>query len=109
MATIQKQRPRLEQLGRAPPADRKRMITHLDTETVLAISILSGMIVHRQIPSMHRDVQIFRDNKYVLQQLSSSRVSVSRKRITLLRHHSLVPFLVRPFYISFAIRKANED
>jgi hypothetical protein len=109
MATVQKQRPRLEQLGRVPPADRKRMITHLDTETVLAISILSRMIVHRQIPIMHRDDQIFRDNKYVLQQLASSRVSRSRKRITLLRHHSLVPFLVRPFYITFAIQKDTED
>jgi hypothetical protein len=75
MATIQTQRPRLEQLGRATPEDRKRMITHLDTETVLAISILSRMIVHRQIPIMHRDEQIFRDNKYVLQQLASSRTA----------------------------------
>jgi hypothetical protein len=73
MSTIQTQRYSLEQLGRAPPADRKRMITHLDTETVLAISILSRMIVYRQIPIMHRDVQIFRDNKYVLKQLASSR------------------------------------
>jgi hypothetical protein len=109
MATIQRQRPRLEQLGRTLPADRKRMIEHLDNETVSAISILSRMIVHRQIPIMQRDERTFRDNKNALRQLASRQVSWSRKRITLLRHHSLVPFLVRPFYITFAIGKDTED
>jgi hypothetical protein len=109
MATIQRQRPGLEQLGRALPADRKRMIEHLDNETVSSISILSRMIIHRQIPIMQRDERTFRDNRNVLRQLSSRQVSWSRKRITLLRQHTLVPFLVRPFYITFAIRKDTED
>jgi hypothetical protein len=81
--------------------------TWLDLPGVITPADISNGLIeickppHHDI--MHRDEQIFRDNKYVLLQLASSQVSCSRKRITVLRHHSLVPFLDIPFYMCVCV------
>ena len=98
--TVRQQHQNLMQLQRASPAIRKRMIETLQEDTVHAVTTLAQMIVNRQIPILRRDREKFRDKRNALRQLASMLVSVRRKRATLLRHDSLVPFLLRPFYIN---------
>lgn len=57
------------------------------------ISALSDVV-------LSHDRSFFRQHNLVMRTLSSSRVSVSRKKRTLLTHHTLIPSLLRDYYLA---------
>ena len=109
MSVIQRQRNQLLRLQAADPQERRLIIDRLPEEAIEATTHLARMLVNRDIPILRRDRSKFREEALALRQLASAMISLRRKRTTLASHLSLVPFILRPFYLTCdIIRDADE-
>lgn len=89
----------LMELGNMDVSTRKLTIRHMNRGKMEALSEVIRYIVEGSIRSLTRDESLFWEKRNVLRQLANERISLRRKKNTLLYNHALVPRLVRPYYL----------
>lgn len=86
-------------LKEAAVSARKNLLSNMISGQVEAIAEVATRVVNGVINPLRRDVQLFERKRLLLRTLASNRVSSSRKKALLRRHHSIVPVLLRIRYV----------
>lgn len=94
----------LNALRDASPRDRYQMIQNITSGQMKAITEVAYHVINRLIPILLIDRRYFRSRRLSLRQLSSSRVSFAVKRRALLHIRSILPRLLRIFYLTNIMR-----
>lgn len=90
----------LRELGHAN-YNRQNIIVHeANQRQISALSDVVRHLLNRTVPILTRDRDFFRRHKLVMRSLTSSRISVSRKKRTLLSNRGLIPRLLRDYYLA---------
>lgn len=90
----------LRELGHANYIRQHVIIQRANQRQISALSDVVRHLLDRTIPILSHDRSFFRQHNLVMRTLSSSRVSVSRKKRTLLTHYTLIPSLLRDYYLA---------
>lgn len=91
-------------LKNAGATDRVNMLRNLTPGQMDCLGEIARRIYDQRFPILARDVCYLRRNRLVLRSIFSGRVSFRRKVVTLIRHHALIPRLLRIHYIMSTIR-----
>jgi len=83
--------------------NRITMIRNFRLPDIRAMERIVQYILDGSINVMARDVGPFRRHVDVFRQIVNPRISTTRKRNSLLRHHPLIPRLLRSYYLNQAI------
>jgi len=78
------------------PTERKRMLDLMGDEETRVICEIALKILHARIIINLKHKEKLKDYKNVIRSLASHRISLTRKKRTLLTFHSLIPFLIKP-------------
>lgn len=79
--------------------DRIQRIRLMNVHTMKALSKIVRFILMNYVPPLSYDQRAFQTYRLVMRHFSSPTVSLSRKKATLERYHSLIPKLLREHYI----------
>ena len=90
-------------LRNASARDRQLMIQYITQGQMNVISEVCFYISQHLIPIMTRDIDYFIRYRLALRLLSSARVSFAVKKRTLQRHHSILPRMLKAFYLTKTI------
>ena len=102
----------LNALRDASPTDRKHMIENITLGQMNAIVEVIYHLVNGLIPVLIVDRRYFRRAHLILRQLAATRPPFNVKKRVLLHNRSLIPRLLRIFYLSNTIRfiaRSNEE
>ena len=91
-------------LQRASVRDRVNMLRNLTPGQMECIGQVARTIYDQNIAILPMDINFFRHKILILRRLFSCRVNFVRKVTTLVRHHDLIPKLLRVYYILSTIR-----
>ena len=92
----------------APVTERQMMITNITPGQLDAIIEVIVRIVNGIVSPLRRDVQLFHRRQRLFRTITSSRVSFTRKKALLRRHHSIVPIILRtPYLIQVILHEAR--
>ena len=95
----------LRELGRQTrKQDRAQLIQWMNRDMMEALQKVVECILYGLFPIRRRDYREFRDRVEALRQLTSSCVSLTRKKRTLENIHTLLPRLLRERYLQRSIR-----
>lgn len=78
---------------------RIQRVRSMNVDTMKALSKIAHFILMNYGPTLSYDQRAFRTHRLVMKHISSPTVSLSRKKRTLERYHSLIPKLLREHYI----------
>ena len=87
----------LRELGQANKTIRKLLVRYMTREQMEALAEVAGYIVRGSIRVLPQDATHFRERSLIL------RISLRRKRNTLVTYHNFVPRLLRPHYMNRAV------
>lgn len=93
---MSRQTPFLTFLYTCAPRQRKSLVEHATNEQILALSQIALNILRGNVQITKAYKRKLKQYKEVIRSLASRRVSISRKRETLLKHHGLIPLLIKP-------------
>ena len=85
----------LNQLYQSSPDERKTLIENCNTEQIRTISLIASKIVNGQIIISPLHNLRLRHYHHILRFLTSQRISINRKRKTLLSFHEIVPLIAQ--------------
>ena len=91
-------------LNNADVTDRINMLRTLTLSQMDCLIEIARRIYDQKFTILTRDILFFRRNKPVLQSIFSGRISFRRKVVILIHHHTLIPRLLRIYYIMSTIR-----
>lgn len=89
----------LKNLGKDNLRDRIQRVRLINVDTMKALSKIVHFILMNYVPPLSYDQRAFQTYRLVIRYFSSPTVSLSRKKATLERYHSLIPKLLREHYI----------
>lgn len=89
----------LKNLGKDNLRDRIQRVRLINVDTMKALSKIVHFILMNYVPPLSYDQRAFQTYRLVIRHFSSPTVSLSRKKATLERYHSLIPKLLREHYI----------
>lgn len=89
----------LHQLGLMNVRERQNVVRQLNLAQMQAVTEVIRAIISSPVLLVHNDYRFFRRHMRVLRQLVNSNISFHRKKVTLLRFHSILPRLMRDFYL----------
>lgn len=89
----------LKNLGKDNLRDRIQRVRLINIDTMKALSKIVHFILMNYVPPLSYDQRAFQTYRLVIGHFSSPTVSLSRKKATLERYHSLIPKLLREHYI----------
>lgn len=89
----------LKNLGKDNLRDRIQRVRLMNVDTTKALSKIVHFILMNYVPPLSYDQRAFQTYRLVMRHFSSPTVSLSRKKATLERYHSLIPKLLREHYI----------
>lgn len=89
----------LKNLGKDNLRDRIQRVRLMNVDTMKALSKKMHFILMNYVPPLSYDQRAFQTYRLVMRHFSSPTVSLSRKKATLERYHSLIPKLLREHYI----------
>jgi hypothetical protein len=92
----------LRELGQANKTTKKLLVHYMTREQMEALAEVAGYFV-RSIRVLPQDVTHFRERSLILRQVIDPRISLRRKRNTLVTYHNLVPRLLRSHYLNRAV------
>lgn len=78
---------------------RIQRVRSMDVDTMKALSKIVYFILMNFVPPLSYDQRAFRTYRLVMRHISSPTVSLSRKKTTLERYHSVTPKRLREHYI----------
>lgn len=84
-------------------ANRSRQLTMIPSASDRQILALCDVVAHLlqgHVPILPRDRSHFRRWRLVMRQLISARISIARKKETLLSHCELIPRLLTNYYLA---------
>jgi hypothetical protein len=84
----------LRELGQANKTTRKLLVRYMTREQMEALAEVAGYIIRGSIRVLLQDVTHFRERSLILRQVIEPRISLRRKRNTLVTYHNLVPRLL---------------
>jgi hypothetical protein len=84
----------LRELGQANKMTRTRLVRYMTREHMEALAEVAGYIVRGSIRVFPQDATHFRERSLSLRQVIDPRISLRRKRNTLVTYHNLVPRLL---------------
>lgn len=91
-------------------ANRSRQRTMIPSASDRQILALCDVVAHLlQVPILPRDRSHFRRWRLVMRQLISPRISIARKKETLLSHCELIPRLLRDYYLARILIRILRD
>jgi hypothetical protein len=93
----------LRELGQANKTTRKLLVRYMTREQMEALAEVAGYIVRGYIRVLPQDATHFRERSLISRQVIDPRISLRRKRNTLVMYHNLVPRLLRPHYLNRAV------
>ena len=93
----------LRELGQANKTIRKLLVRYMTREQMEALAEVAGYIVRGSIRVLPQDTTHFRERSLILRQVIDPRMSLRRKRNTLVTYHNFVPRLLRPHYLNRAV------
>ena len=96
----------LGELGQANKTIRKLLVRYMTREQMEALAEAAGYIVRGSIRVLPQDTTHFRERSersLILREVIDPRISLRRKRNTLVTYHNLVPRLLRPHYLNRAV------
>ena len=93
----------LRELGQVNKTIRKLLVRYMTREQMEALAEVAGYIVRGSIRVLPQDATHFRKRLLILKQVIDPRISLRRKRNTLVTYHNLVPRLLRPHYLNRAV------
>lgn len=79
--------------------DRIQRVRLMNVDTMKALSKIVHFILMNYVPPLSYYQRAFQTYRLVMRHISSPTVSLSRKKATLERYHSLIPKLLREHYI----------
>ena len=91
----------LRELGQANKTIR--LVRYMTREQMEALAEVAGYIVRGSIRVLPQDATHFRERSLILREVIDPRISLGRKRNTLVTYHNLVPRLLRPHYLNLAV------
>lgn len=91
----------LKNLGKDNLRDRIQRVRLMNVDTMKALSKIVHFILMNYVPPLSYDQRAFQTYRLVMRHFSSPTVSLSRKKATLERYHSLIPKLLREHYIIY--------
>ena len=91
------------ELGQGNKTTRKLLVRYMTREQMEALAEVAGYIVRGSIRVLPQDATHFRDRSLILREVIDPRISLRRKRNTLVTYHNLVPRLLRPHYLNRAV------
>lgn len=89
----------LKNLGKDNLRDRIQRVRLINVDTMKALSKIVHFILMNYVPPLSYGQRAFQTYRLVMRHFSSPTVSLSRKKATLERYHSLIPKLLREHYI----------
>lgn len=89
----------LKNLGKDNLRDRIQRVRLMNVDTMKALSKIVHFILMNYVPPLSYDQRAFQTYRLVMRHFRSPTVSLSRKKATLERYHSLIPKLLREHYI----------
>lgn len=96
----------------APVLERKTMLTNITPGQLEALGEVAVRAENGVLNIMRRDVQTFNNKQTLLRTLGSQNIAFRRKKALIRRHHSVIPRLLRTWYliqvIQDEIRTARE-
>jgi hypothetical protein len=78
------------------PTERKRMLDLMGDEETRVICEIALKILHGRIIINLKHKEKLKDYNNVIRSLASHRISLTRKKRTLLTFHNLIPLLIKP-------------
>ena len=93
----------LKELGNTRVRYRKIMIQSINVQQMAALAKIVQFMLNGSLSILQRDYRIFRRYINMLRQLISPSISLTRKRNSLLRHHDLLPRILREYYLNQTI------
>ena len=93
----------LRELGQVDKTTRKLMIRYMTMEQMEALAEVVHFIVNGSIRVHHRDLTHLRERSLVLRQIVDPRISLRRKRNTILIYDEIIPRLLRSQYLNRAL------
>jgi hypothetical protein len=91
------------------PTERKRMLELMGDEETRVFCEIALKILHRRIIINLKHEEKLKDYKNIIRSLSSHRISLTRKKRTLLTFHILIPLLIKTHSTSVSwIRDSND-
>lgn len=86
----------IKALYHAQPLQRKQMIEYMSQDQIRAISDIASRILQGRliVNSVHR--QKLKHHKRTIRFLASQRISLSRKKQTMLAFHDVIPIIIKP-------------
>ena len=92
----------LRELSNADTATRKLLLRYMTHGQMEALGEVARYIVNGSIRVLAQDARYFRERSLVLRQTFDRRISLRRKRNTLITYHDIIPRLLRPTYLNLA-------
>ena len=92
----------LRELSNADATTRKLLLRYMTAGQMEALGEVIRYIVNGSIWVLPQDARYFRERSLVLRQIFDRRISLRRKRNSLITYHDMVPRLLRPTYINNA-------
>lgn len=92
----------LRELSNVVATTRKLLLRYMTAGQMEALGEVARYIVNGSIRVLPQDVRYFRERSLVLRHIFDRRISLRRKRNTLITYHDIVPRLLRPSYVNFA-------
>lgn len=89
----------LKNLGKDNLRDRIQRVRLMNVDTMKALYKIVHFILMNYVPPLSYDQRAFQTYRLVMRHFRSPTVSLSRKKATLERYHSLIPKLLREHYI----------
>jgi len=86
----------LKALYYAQPIQRKLMIAFITTEQIKALSEIALKILQGRLILSNAHKEKLKDYSRVIRSLASQRISIGRKKRTLLSFHNWIPLLIKP-------------
>lgn len=90
----------LRELSHAHHNRQEVLITTANRRQIAAISDVVRHLLNYDIPVLSHDRSDFRHHRLVMRHLFSTRITTARKKEMLLIHRSLVPRLLRDYYLA---------
>lgn len=96
----------LKNLGKDNLRDRIQRVRLMNVDTMKALSKIVHFILMNYVPPLSYDQRAFQTYRLVMRHFSSPTVSLSRKKATLERYHSLIPKLLREHSCLYELRQS---
>ena len=93
----------LRELGQGNKTTRKLLVRYITREQKEALAEVAGYIVRGSIRVLPQYATHFRERSLILRQVIDPRISLRRKRNTLVTYHNIGPRLLRPHYLNRAV------